>query len=53
MVARAVAENAASRRIWEKLGFREEGYFREAAFHGGEYRDMVYYAVLDEEWDHW
>jgi len=53
MVARAVAENAASRRIWEKLGFREEGYFREAAFHGGEYRDVVYYAVLDEEWDHW
>lgn len=53
MVARAVAENAASCRIWEKLGFREEGRFREAAFHGGEYRDVVYYAVLADEWDHW
>ncbi|MFB6142740.1 MAG: GNAT family N-acetyltransferase [Halorientalis sp.] len=50
VTARALADNTASRRIWEKLGFREEGRFREAAFHGGEYRDIVFYGVLDGEW---
>jgi RimJ/RimL family protein N-acetyltransferase len=53
VVAKAVTDNVGSCRIWEKLGFREEGVFREAAFHGGEYLDVAQYAVLAEEWDHY
>ena len=47
----SLAGNEASRRIWEGLGFTEEGRFREAGFHGGEYHDVVFYGVLEDEWD--
>ena len=50
VIARVVAENEASRRVWEKLGYRKEATFREAVFLEGEYRDVVLYAVLKHEW---
>jgi RimJ/RimL family protein N-acetyltransferase len=53
VMAKAITENVGSCRIWETLGFREEGVFREAAFHGGEYLDLAQYAVLADEWDHY
>nr|WP_227379494.1 GNAT family protein [Haladaptatus halobius] len=47
----AVDENVDSCRIWEKLGYRQEGHLKEAAYHQGEYMDLRLYAVLEDEWD--
>jgi RimJ/RimL family protein N-acetyltransferase len=49
--ARVLATNEASARIWEKLGFEEEGRHRDEAFTGGEHVDMRYFGVLADEWD--
>lgn len=48
--ARAHADNDASLGLWEKLGFEKEGEFRDHTYTMGEYRDVVYYGVLEEEW---
>ena len=48
--ARVLATNPASARIWEKLGFAEEGVHRDRAFTGGEYVDVRYFGVLESEW---
>lgn len=50
VIARVLADNDASRRIWEKLGFVEEGVHRDEAFTDGEYVDVHYYGVLEDEW---
>lgn len=50
VAARVIEGNEASRRVWEKLGFRHEATFREATFHGGGYADVHWYAVLEGEW---
>ncbi len=44
------ALNAASRRAAQRLGFRYEGLFRQAAVVKGRNRDTAWYAVLDGEW---
>lgn len=49
--ARVLATNEASARIWEKLGFEEEGRHRDEEFKNGEYVDMRYFGVLEDEWD--
>ena len=51
VLARVLASNEASARIWEKLGFEEEGVHRDEAFTGGEYVDMRYFSVLEDEWN--
>jgi RimJ/RimL family protein N-acetyltransferase len=48
--ARVLASNEASARIWEKLGFEEEGVHRDEAFTDGEHVDMRYFGVLADEW---
>lgn len=48
--ARAHANNEASKSIWEKLGFEKEGEFRDHTYTMGDYRDVVYYGVLKDEW---
>lgn len=48
--ARVFEGNEASKRVWEKLGYRHEATMREAAFLDGEYVDVHHYAVLAEEW---
>ena len=42
-------ENAASRRVVEKLGFREEGVRRGFLHIAGEWRDHISYALVREE----
>lgn len=42
-------ENTASRRVVEKLGFREEGLRRRYLHIAGAYRDHICYAVISEE----
>jgi ribosomal-protein-serine acetyltransferase len=47
---RAAVDNAASRAIPERLGFREEGTLREAEFADGRYQDLAVYSILAAEW---
>ena len=42
-------ENSASRRLFEKLGFREEGLHSSYLLIDGEYRDHIGYALTAEE----
>ncbi|WP_254537444.1 GNAT family N-acetyltransferase [Halomarina litorea] len=48
--AGAFASNDASRGLLESLGFTEEGCRRKFMYVDGEYRDMVQYGLLREEW---
>ncbi|MBS3816844.1 MAG: GNAT family N-acetyltransferase [Candidatus Thermoplasmatota archaeon] len=48
--ARVFAHNPASGKIWEKLGYREEGVMREHDFIDGDYRNLRIYGILREEW---
>jgi ribosomal-protein-serine acetyltransferase len=47
---RAATGNARSRRIPERLGFREEGVMREAERIGERYNDLAVYGILAPEW---
>ena len=50
--ASCFADNRASRRIMEKVGLRQEGYFvRESLHRDGTWRDGMTFALLAEEWD--
>jgi RimJ/RimL family protein N-acetyltransferase len=51
VVARVFADNDASKRVWEKLGFTLEGTHRDEVYANGEYTDVLYYSVLDSEWE--
>ena len=44
------AENAASRRLLEKLNFKSEGTLREYEFLKGRFVDLEMYALLQKEW---
>ena len=45
----AAVDNARSRAIPERLGFRAEGVRRDAERHGERYLDLVLYALLDSD----
>ncbi len=45
-----IAENAASARVLEKLGMRQEGRLREKEYFKGRWWDTLVYAILKEEW---
>ena len=45
------ADNPASGRVLEKIGMQEEGMLRRHAFRDKEFRDMVMYGLLREEWE--
>jgi ribosomal-protein-serine acetyltransferase len=47
---RAATGNVRSRRIPERLGFREEGVVREAERIGERYNDLAVYGILAREW---
>lgn len=50
MYARVYATNPAGCRVFEKLGFQEEGVFRKEGFVDGEYVDVHRYGLLADEW---
>jgi len=47
---RVAPDNARSRAIPERLGFREEGVLREAGRSADGHHDLVVYGLLDREW---
>ena len=42
--------NKASQKVAEKAGFKKEGIIRRSFFTKGEWRDMLLYSILREEW---
>jgi RimJ/RimL family protein N-acetyltransferase len=48
--ARAYEGNKGSQKIWEKLGYQEEGELREQTFLEGEYGNIKIYGILENEW---
>ncbi|MDB4210952.1 UDP-4-amino-4,6-dideoxy-N-acetyl-beta-L-altrosamine N-acetyltransferase [Ascidiaceihabitans sp.] len=44
------ADNLASIRFHEKLGFTQEGFSRDQHFDGEHYRNIAYYGLLYEDW---
>jgi RimJ/RimL family protein N-acetyltransferase len=44
------ALNAPSRRAAERLGFQQEGIFRQSQVVKGRNRDTAWYAIIDDEW---
>jgi RimJ/RimL family protein N-acetyltransferase len=44
------AENVASARVLEKIGMRREGCLRENEWIKGRWRDMLLYAILEQEY---
>jgi [ribosomal protein S5]-alanine N-acetyltransferase len=45
------SDNPASGRVLEKIGMTKEGVLRRHAFRDGEFKDMVMYGLLREEWE--
>jgi ribosomal-protein-alanine N-acetyltransferase len=45
-----IAENTASARVLERLGFRQEGRLRQDQYFKCQWWDTLLYAVLAEEW---
>ena len=48
--ADANVENAASRRVLEKVGFTQEGVLRKVFFVQGAWQDAVLYSIMRDEW---
>ena len=48
--AECVPENAASRRVMEKLGMRREGRLRQTQRYKGRWWDTLVYGILEDEW---
>jgi RimJ/RimL family protein N-acetyltransferase len=44
-------EDVATARVLEKNGLKREGHFREHKWIKDDWRDSLYYAVLDYEWE--
>lgn len=42
--------NIASQRVLEKVGFKKEGVVRKSMFIHGDWRDLLLYSILREEW---
>ena len=50
VVGRLEARNAASARVLERLGMRQEAHMIEHEYVKGEWQSEVVYALLDREW---
>jgi len=50
IVALRFADNAASERVLQKLGFVQEGVLRQERFKDGRFRDVVTCGMLRDEW---
>lgn len=48
--ARVISENVPSLGLFRKLGFREEGRFREHVRREGTFLDLIFFGLLSAEW---
>lgn len=46
----ALAGNTRSRAVAERLGFAQEGLARRSRWNRGEWQDMAWYAITEDEW---
>jgi RimJ/RimL family protein N-acetyltransferase len=51
IAARVFSFNEPSQALLESLGFTQEGRHRDAVFVDGQYWDVYWYSMLDDEWD--
>jgi len=42
--------NERGKRVWAKCGFKQEGVMRKARLANGEWRDLIFYALLEDEY---
>jgi RimJ/RimL family protein N-acetyltransferase len=47
---RVFAGNKPAVHLYEKIGFKHEGCWRQAEFRNGRYQDMLWMSILREEW---
>ncbi|SDA65885.1 UDP-4-amino-4,6-dideoxy-N-acetyl-beta-L-altrosamine N-acetyltransferase [Lachnospiraceae bacterium G11] len=45
---RVLDENLVAKKSYEKVGFKEEGHFRDEVFLNGEYKDVIFMAIFDD-----
>jgi len=50
VMARVHEDNKASQKMVESIGLKKEGVLRDHTFRDGEYKDMIYYGILKDEW---
>jgi RimJ/RimL family protein N-acetyltransferase len=48
---RVFAKNARAVHLYEQAGFQHEGRWRHAEFRRGQYYDLLWMSILDDEWD--
>jgi len=49
--AKCFHNNEASRRVMEKIGMKYEGKFRHEVFKEDRYIDLIYFAIIKEDWE--
>lgn len=49
LMLRVLAENGQAKRSYEKAGFIQEAYLKDEVFLEGQYKDVIYMAVIHEE----
>jgi RimJ/RimL family protein N-acetyltransferase len=47
---RVFADHARAIRLYEKIGFRHEGRWRQAEYRGSSYHDLLWMSILEDEW---
>lgn len=50
LTANVIERNSESRKLWEKLGFRQDGILRDRVFKNGKYHNAIAYSLLKEEY---
>ena len=48
--ALVLEDNIGSRKIHEKLGYKQEGVLRESVYKDGQYKNQIFYALLKSEY---
>lgn len=51
ITANVIYDNKTSRNLWEKIGFVRDGVLRERVYKKGEYKDLIAYSLLREDYD--
>ena len=50
LTANVIERNSDSRKLWEKLGFQQDGVLRDRVYKNGKYHNAIAYSLLKEEY---